>query len=238
MSFYLWGLFGLLGACSGSAEPADTGKGAAVDSGTDGDSDTGDLLSFDLDQEFVRADPSADSPSGHTVLEHCSMDGQTWSDAEASISVAQSESTTEVSIVVTGARPDTLFSAWLRLKGTDPDTGETWGGNPITGKGSTALAPSTELAALVAMSEIEGATEAPNAFWTDASGSGSLSVSLDLPMIDGAYPFDNYDPSLEPVPTVRAPYAPFLVRLASHCTDDLVHGILQGDREMWFNWSP
>ena len=230
----IWLVMGALCACTAKNDDETGDTGTHLDK----DGDTGPALVFDIEQEFVRADPAAESPSGHTVLDHCTTDGETWPDAVATISVAQTETTTQVDITVTDARPDTLFSGWLRLKGTDPDTGETWGGNPITGKGSTALAPSTDLAALIAMSEIEGATEAPNALWTDADGNGTLSVTLDLPMIDGAYPFDNHDPSLEPVDTVRAPYAPFLVRLASHCTDDLVHGILQGDREMWFNWSP
>ena len=219
-------------ACSGSGEPA-------APAGDDtGDGGTEDALIYDLDQAFARADPASESPSGHTVLTDCSSDGGTWPDATAVIRVAQTDTTTEIEIDVVGARPDTLFTSWLRLKGTDPETGESWGGNPITGKGSTALAPSTDLPELIEMSEGVGEPEAPNAFWTDADGAGSLVVLLDLPMIDGAYPFDNYDPSLEPVPTVRAPYAPFLVRLASHCTDELAHGILQGDREMWFNWSP
>ncbi len=220
----VWG-WGCAGGDKSDSGPADTAAG-------------GEELVFDIQQEFVRADPAAESPSGHTVLDHCTSDGETWSGAVATILVEQTATTTHVEIGVVGARPETVFTSWLRLKGTDPDTGESWGGNPITGKGSTALAPSTDLAELIALSETDGATEAPNAFMTDSDGNGSLIVDLDLGLIDGAYPFDNHDAELEPVPTVRAPYSPFLVRLASHCTDELAHGILQGDREMWFNWSP
>jgi len=211
---------------------------AGNDKGTDSGSDPSEELLFDLEMDFVRADPAAESPSEHTVLDHCSTDGDTWPDATATVHIAQTATRTDVEIELSSARPNTLFTSWLRLKGTDPDTGESFGGNPITGKGSTALAPSTDLAELVAMSELEGVDEAPNAFWTDGSGNGTLRVALDMPLIDGEYPFDSYDSTLEPVATVRAPYAPFLIRLASHCTDELAHGILQGDREMWFNWSP
>jgi len=187
---------------------------------------------------FVRADPLAESPSGHLMIEECSTDEQTWDDAVATIRVEQASETTAIDIEVTGARPDTLFSAWLRLRGTDPETGETFGGNPITDKGSTALAPSSELANLIELSETVGGTEAANVLTTDESGHGQYSIELDFAMIGGAYPFDRYDDNLEPVDIVGAPLSPFMIRLASHCQDGLAHGILQGDREIWFNWSP
>jgi len=203
-----------------------------------GDGPKDDEILFELDELFTRADPAADSPSGHNVVAHCSSDGQTWPDASATIAVFQTNTTTQIDIELTQGRPDTLFTAWLRLRGTDPDTGETFGGSPITDLGSTALAPSTDLGVLEEMMNSVGSTEATNAFMTDADGMGTLSVTLDLPMIGGMYPFDNYDPSLEPVATVSAPFASFLVRLASHCTDGLAHGLTQQDRESWFNWSP
>jgi hypothetical protein len=30
--------------------------------------------------------------------------------------------------------------------------------------------------------------------------------------------------------------APFTLRIASHCTDDLSHGLTPGNREGWFDW--
>ena len=187
---------------------------------------------------FVRADPLAESPSGHTMLDECSEDQTTWDGASAAIVVEQTSEQSRVEITITDARPDTLYTAWLRLRGTDPETGENYGGNPITDKGSTPLAPSSELGSLIALSETVGGTEAANVMITDASGSSAYSVDLDFALIGGAYPFDRYDETLEPVNVVGAPDAPFMIRLASHCQDGLAHGVLQGDREIWFNWSP
>ena len=193
---------------------------------------------IELTANFVRADPAAESPSGHTQIDSCSTDGETWAGAEASVNIVQDSDRTEIRIEISGAAPNTLFTAWLRLRGTNPDTGESYGGNPITDKGSTALAPSTALAELAAIAETEGATDAANALTTDADGNGTLEVVLDFAMIGGAYPFERYDSALLPVGIVGAPDAPFMIRLASHCTDGLAHGLLQGDREMWFNWAP
>jgi len=198
----------------------------------------GETEPIELSGDFVRADPAAESPSGHTVLDSCATDGDTWAGAEASVDIVQFSDRTEIHIEMSGARPDTLFTAWLRLRGTNPNTGERYGGNPITDKGSTALAPSTALVELASMTETEGSDEAPNALTTDAAGSGTLDVVLDFAMIGGAYPFERYDPTLLPVGIVGTPDAPFMIRLASHCTDGLAHGLLQGDREMWFNWAP
>jgi hypothetical protein len=190
------------------------------------------------DGAFVRADPLAESPSGHLMIDECSADQQTWDEATATIHVEQTLEGTRVDIAIVAARPDTLFTAWLRLRGTDPETGETFGGNPITDKGSTPLAPTSELIDLIALSETVGGTEAANVLTTDGNGTAEYSVDLDFAMIGGAYPFDLHDGSFEPVNIVGAPLAPFMIRLASHCQDGLAHGILQGDREIWFNWSP
>ena len=193
---------------------------------------------FSLDEAFTRADPASDSPSGHNVLSDCSTTGETWDGASANIQVDQFMERTTISVTLSGAKPDTLYTTWLRLKGTDPVSGESYGGSPITGAGSTALAPSTEVGVLFDMMNGPGEAAAYNAFWTDASGNGQLEVELDFGLIGGAYPFPNYDPTLEEVAIVGAPDAPFMIRIASHCTDGLAHGLVQGDRETWFNWSP
>lgn len=186
----------------------------------------------------VRADPAAESPSGHVMIVECSDDQQTWDTAVANFRVEQWTDRTIVTVDVTDARPDTLFTMWLRLRGTDPETGETFGGSPLTDKGSTPLAPTTALAALEAMTETTGATSAANVLTTDADGNASFTTELDFAMIGGEYPFDRFDDSYEPVGIVGAPLASFMIRLASHCQDGLAHGLLQGDREIWFNWSP
>jgi len=190
------------------------------------------------DAAFTRADPAGESNSGHTVVGDCSDDGSTWDDATAHITLVQQGGISTVTMQIQGARPDTLFTSWLRLRGTDPETGEDYGGNPINGAGSTPLAHSDDLGMLGMMAPTEGETEAPNAGWTDADGNGSLVVETDFEVYGGSYPFDKYHPAFEPVPTVTAPDGPFLVRLASHCTDGLAHGLRGGDRETWFNWSP
>ncbi len=191
-----------------------------------------------LNEAFTRADPASESPSGHTVVADCSATGETWPAAAAAVEVEQYDATTTIRISLTGARPDTLFTAWLRLRGKDPVSGETYGGSPLTDAGSTPLAPSTDLAGLAAMSETVGAEAAPNAFWSDASGNGQLEVTLDTPLIGGEYRFDRYDTALDAVRITGAPDAAFMIRLASHCTDGLAHGLVQQDRETWFNWSP
>jgi hypothetical protein len=209
----------------------------ACDSSETGSDSAAETNSYDLERPFVRGDATAESSTGQTVIADCLPEGETWADASATIHVVQGAESTRVEMELFDARPNSLFSAWVRLKGKDPVTGETWGNNPITGKGSTPLAPSGELAALVEVSDEEGASDAINSFRTDEEGHGALTVELDFQLIDGAYPFDRYDASLAPAPTVRPPYSAYLVRIASHCTDDLIHGLDPGNHEIWFNWS-
>ena len=87
-----------------------------------------------------------------------------------------------------------------------------------------------------------------NGFHSDEDGNGSITVDLDFPIVNGAYPFhrfEGFDPADErfPLDTPRAhPVAivgqsgPFTLRVASHCVDGLGHGLVAGPHEGWFDW--
>lgn len=185
--------------------------------------------------EFVRLAPDASDPNGHNAKEHCGGDFQ---DANAEISIQQEGDASTVQIKVSNARPETLYTTWLRVKGkTQGDAGVEYGGSPLTGAGSTPLAPSSAIENLAAITETPGSTEVANGLWTDANGDGVLVAELDFPILGGAYPFHRYDASLAPLAIVGAPFAPFMIRIASHCTDEMGHGLKAGSREPWFDWS-
>lgn len=188
------------------------------------------------EDEFTRLDAGTTDPNGHNAAEHCGGD---YSEARAKIAIQQAGIGSTVSITIEKARPDTLYTTWLRLKGTTlGDEPADYGGSPLTGAGSTPLAASAALESLLAAAEGPGVTEVANGFWTDEEGNGTLVAELDFPLLGGAYPFHRYDESLAPLAIVGAPFAPFMIRIASHCTDDLGHGVNAGDREPWFDWSP
>ena len=226
------------------------GFGCDTLSGGGGDDVVGGGGDDGVSQEFlfVRADPTSEDPNGNSSALNCGDDQ--FLDATARLIV--SNDGRDLEIEVRGARPNTLFTGWLRLKGNDA-AGVAFGGSPITGKGSTPLAPSSELDELLElMGEGNGQPEAANAFTTDENGNGNLRVTLDNSLFGGAYPFQNFEgfdptddrfpiePSLYPVaivvPDGELITAPFTVRLSAHCTDDLAHGLVQGDRETWWNW--
>lgn len=84
-----------------------------------------------------------------------------------------------------------------------------------------------------------------NGFTTDKNGNATRSIALDFPVVRGAYPFHL---ATKPVPN-RAPNVPtaisdpregtggpFLIRLISHCTDQLGHALSPGIRETWFQY--
>ena len=146
------------------------------------------------------------------------------------------------------ARPNTYYSVWLRLKGKDA-SGNSYGGSPLTGLPGTALIPTTELGnALKSTGAGNASTDLSNGFWSDDNGNAIFMVELDFPMIDGAYPFQRFEgfdptderymaeePRIFPVAIVGSG-APFTLRIASHCTDDLGHGLVAGPHEGWFDW--
>lgn len=198
---------------------------------------------------FVRLAVDTADPSGSSVAADCGGD---YSAAQASLRITTRNNASTVQIRMRDARPNTLYTVWLRLKGTTND-GVSFGGSPLTGAGSTPLAPSTQLDELLtATGSGNGARAVANGLRTNTQGNGQLHVTLDFPVIDGAYPFDRFDgfdpadqrfPLDEPaaVPTAivfpdDSVDAPFGLRIVSHCTDDLGHGLGAGVRQPWFDW--
>ena len=167
------------------------------------------------------------------------------------MNVIQNLGSTDVTINVSDAEPNRLFTVWLWLKGTDAQ-GNTFGGNPLSGKSGAPMAPSTAFAELRdATGAGNGVTEGANVFTTDANGNAVFTTNLDFPLFGGAYPFhkiQGFDPNddrfpesatLHPVALVSSAQgydAPFMIRLASHCTDNLSHGWAAGAREPWFDF--
>ena len=202
---------------------------------------------------FERRGPDEVSPSGQSVLDACPpADGSVndgWPDASASLRVRQWHGSSRVTIRVRNARPDTYFTVWLRLGGTD-SAGEPFGGNPVTGGKATPLAASDELPMLLASTGPgNGNDEQPNGFRTNRRGHGQLAVTVDFPIDGGAYPFQRFpdwdptdsrlpaaDPAIYPV-AIAGPQGPYTLRIVSHCTDDVGHGLQSGPREWWFDWT-
>jgi len=169
-----------------------------------------------------------------------------WPDASATLEILQAVSSSTVTVEVSSAKPNTYYTLWLRLRGKDA-SGNVFGGSPLTGKPGTPLVPTSALPAALAATA-EPVVRGVNGFNTDQEGNGSVTIDLDFPIVNGAYPFhrfEGFDPADErfPLDTPSAhPVAivgqgvPFTLRLASHCVDGLSHGLLPGPHEGWFDW--
>lgn len=198
---------------------------------------------------FVKVHPTTSDSKGNNILANC---GQDYPHARANMNIMQSGTSTDVDMMISNARPNTLFTVWFWLKAKDQN-GNTFGGNPLSGKSGAPFAPSTAYEELLAATGAgNGVTEGANVFTTDANGNGAFSTILDYPMFGGAYPFHkitSFDASDSRLPIDNAriyPVAlltpsssidmPFMVRLASHCTDGLSHGWTAGAREPWFDF--
>jgi len=208
-----------------------------------------------LTAPFFRHPADAVSPGGQSVAVDCQDPAADypyqpfdWPDASATLELTQIVEGSVVSIEVTNAKPDTYYTIWLRLGGMDAN-GEAFGGNPLTGGQATALAPSSELGNLLASTgEGNGTDQQPNGFHTDENGNASYRIELDFPIINGAYPFHRFqefdaaderlpaeNPRIYPVAIV-GPSGPYTLRIVSHCTDGVGHGLQSGAREWWFDW--
>jgi len=198
---------------------------------------------------FVRLASNSSDPNGNSAAANC---GETYPEATASLDLVEQAGKTGVTITISNARPNTMYTTWLRLKGTTDD-GVSFGGNPLTGAGSTPLAPTTALPALLAATGAgNGSEETANGTRTDESGNAVLQIDVDFPIDDGAYPFQKFAdfdpnderyraevPSAHPVAIVNSATgdvdAPFMIRIVSHCTDNLAHGLEPAAREPWFD---
>lgn len=180
--------------------------------------------------------------------------------ASAKLKVTQGGGSSKVQISVRRAVPNTVFTVWLRMKGNNVDDNGNvlgpFGGSPLTGGGATPLAPGSALDRMISYSPFfpgptsVGTANPTNGFTTNRKGNGSLRINLDFPVVGGAYPFDKASDEFVAVtitggpgtptavvdPSRRKVGGPFMVRLVSHCQDNLAHGLSPGKRETWFQY--
>jgi hypothetical protein len=203
------------------------------------------LASNEIDAAMSRV--AGASGSGHTVIDQCGGGTENWDAARASIEIDDND----VKIKLKDAKPDTLYTVWVRLKGSS--LGTSFGGSPVTNGGATPLSPTSGLHQLIADWVGSGSPTSPNGFHTDANGNGSLRLDLDFPVLNGAYPFNRMSaddlalaqtkrPEATAVPAATVNPAdsgiggPFLIRMVSHCQDGLSHGLSPANREAWFQY--
>lgn len=192
-----------------------------------------------INQAMVRIPPDDTSGSGHTVRGECGNGEEGWEEARARVKIVQVQGSSYVQIGLRNARPDTVYTVWLRLAGTVTATGLSFGGSPLTGGGATPLVAGYNLPEVLHYSPPNPGTPDPsNGFTTDAQGNGKLVVALDFPVLGGAYPFNFVDlpPTAIVNPAAEGIDGPFMLRVVSHCQDDLAHGVSPANREAWFDW--
>ena len=99
----------------------------------------------------------------------------------AALQVWQTGMGSTVSIKVRYARPNTIYTVWLRVKGKVTG-GDAIGGSPITGGGATALAPGSALNSLVGFTPpYDGTSDPINGWMTDMNGNSDFMIQLDFP---------------------------------------------------------
>lgn len=153
--------------------------------------------------------------------DHAATCGEDFDGAYAKLKIKENTQTgtTTVKIKVKKAVPNMIYTVWMFAPVS-----------PLTGAPATPLAPTTALDDLALSTPPEaGATSGANVFWTNAAGNGNLQVDLDFLLSDGVYPFEDGDVALGSTP--------FSLRVISHCTDDVSHGLLPGPHEPTFQIS-
>ncbi|MFQ5993122.1 MAG: hypothetical protein ACE5NA_11860 [Nitrospiraceae bacterium] len=173
---------------------------------------------------------------------------------------------TLVTITIRAGQPETFYTVWLRL--VDPDGDGPLKAVSLTGKNSIALAPISALIDLfnvtapvdLALDEetlpashcskdlllsCEGTTDLVNGFMTDLEGNGSVTIILDYPLSEGAYPLHEaielgelLDLDFNCANILRANEGAAL-RLAAHTEppyDNVGHGLVAGDHDKAFDW--
>lgn len=170
------------------------------------------------------------------------MTNMGYPDASAELTYSLANGATDVEINVSNAAPDEFFSIWMLLDGESPLTGL-----PVVPLASVSdiesLAMSTPDDALTSTAKSlglegddgSGSTSGPNGFFTDANGDATFFITLDYPLVDGgAFPFDEFHPSLSPAPLGSSP---FLLNTLLH-TDGLGYGLFPdggpGTANPWF----
>ena len=202
--------------------------------------------------QLDRWDPATPSPTGQSVAVECNPDSadhpETWPNAEARIRLNERHGTSRLIFRVRNARPNTLYTVWLRLLGEDSE-GNLFGGSPLTGLPVTPLVASADLPVqLAATLPNLGSDNLSNGFHTNARGNGRVRLAVDLPISSGAYPFQRFpnfeqlktdialtnadnlarlggDPAaIRPVAIPDGSQAPVTILVASHCTYGLSDG--------------
>lgn len=204
-----------------------------------------------INDDMTRRPANSVSGDGISTVEaNCPTDpsGLDWQGATADLMVRQVGDGSTVDINVMNAVPNTVFTVWLRIKG---GAGFNDGGSPLTGGGATPLAPGSALEGLNDYSpwgiHPAGSADPTNGFTTNGVGNASFSIDLDFPVVSGAYPFQKAvgeRPGHEASPNVPTAIVdprtgnggPFLMRVISHCTDQVGHGLSPGTREAWFQY--
>ena len=131
---------------------------------------------------------------------------------------------TKVVIRIRKAKPNHIYTVWLKLDGV----------SPISGGGATPLAAPADIANIIANADTQSAS-ADNAFYTNSRGHGYLEVWFpDHVFSTGIYKFSDVDPNFA---DVAIGTSPFTIRVISHCTDDLQHGLSAGTHEPTFQIS-
>ncbi|MFQ5961614.1 MAG: hypothetical protein ACE5MG_09465 [Candidatus Methylomirabilales bacterium] len=170
-------------------------------------------------------------------------------DSTATAEIVEVDDETTVTIVVLNAEPHTLYTVWIRLNGT----------NPVTRTGSTPMAPTTEIDAMLDhtpdIPDINACNQdcncdppgsddpqdLVNAFVTDHRGNAVIQVTLDFRLSDREYPFDKYDDDFEEIDVKKEKdEAGGTLRIVSHFCDPppgLGHGMIPGKHEKWFDWA-
>lgn len=215
-----------------------------------------------ISDDMPRRGPGSVSGSLDTVEANCTADpsGNDWQGATATLKIKQVGDSSTVDIIVENAVPNTVFDVWLRMTGSGP--GDETGGNggfgpsPMTGGGATPLLPGYTLdTALSQTPPFLGTPTPTNGFTTDYDGNARFRIDLDFPVVGGAYPFQRASTAAvqdlrdagSSLPLVRIPSVianpadpdisgPFLLRVVSHCTDLLSHGLSPAVREAWFQY--
>lgn len=183
-----------------------------------------------------------DGVAGYSPEDMVSNVGGEFEDAAAQVTfLLLEDNRTQVEFNLENAPSDLYFTAWLRLAAPSPLTGLTV--TPLANPSSiAALAEVTDESRLTDTAEAlglvggdgTGSSTVANGFFTDAEGNGSFSTILEFPFTDdGVYPFSSFDPSLTDVALASEPG--FSIRLASHATDQVGHGLVAGFHERWFD---
>ena len=170
----------------------------------------------------TRSDETVADACPQSVAMHPYAEPSDWPAARATVRLDQTAASTHVSIHLTGVRPLTRFSAWMRPHGAASGT---------VGSSEVPLSPRHVAAALrgnvgtaatVPSRGDDGLLVPQNDVWSDVNGDATFKTRVALPLLDPGSGTD----------------AQALVALviASHCTDLAGTTSQFGPRQAWFQW--